>query len=318
IYESNESYISSKVLVAPESIPIRVGIAGGMPNNSVTGDIVSGCLSAKQACYGICFAAKGFWGQGIDFGIRRENILDIDLIKKDLDVLPKSQRYLRNGWNSDPSWNWDKANKLAEILMKNNILTIFISKVFTKPSKEVMLQLVSNRAEIRVSISAMDNNAQLKTRLEFIQEYRNLGGIVIPIIMSASYNIYQLKQRQDNIVNWLVEKDFLIAENSLRFPMTAAVTQLIDLSKTKPVYNSNDVWSGRLYEDKAIFPTTTSIPDTYSGISTAYSSKFNKHSLSLLFVDPVKTHAEVMSHSGQLMPPAKCGIAEMRMETSNE
>ncbi|GAE65327.1 hypothetical protein H3Z85_19015 [Chryseobacterium indologenes] len=135
IYESNESYISSKVLVAPESIPIRVGIAGGMPNNSVTGDIVSGCLSAKQACYGICFAAKGFWGQGIDFGIRRKNILDIDLIKKDLDVLPKSQRYLRNGWNSDPSWDWDKANKLAEILMKNNILTIFISKVFIKPSK---------------------------------------------------------------------------------------------------------------------------------------------------------------------------------------
>lgn len=264
---------------------------------------------------GTCFAAKGFWEQGIDFGIRKQNILDLQLIEKDLEALPKTQGYLRNGWNSDPSWNWEKSNELAGILRAHDKLTIFISKVFNKPSRETLLKLVSNKAEIRVSISALDNNAQLRTRLEFIQDYRKSGGIVIPILMSASYNLKELQERQDNIVNWLVKEDFLIAENSLRFPVTAAITTLVDLSKTKPVYHSNDVWSGRLYEDQAIFPTTTSIPDSYSGIPTAYSSEFDKSILPSLFIDPVKTHQEVMMYTNELMPPAKCGIVEIRTDT---
>lgn len=312
IYHSNEQYIPSTKLKAPNGIAIRVGMAGGLPNNSITSDIVSGCLSVKQACYGTCFAAKAFWGQGIDFGVRIENTINHSLIEKDLEELPASQKHLRNGWNSDPSWNWEKALELTKIINKKNILTIFISKAFNKIKKETLYGLIANNAEMRISLSALDNNTQLKNRLQFIIDYRNAGGVAIPVIMSSCYNNRELNERQEHMVNWVLDNDFPAAENSLRFPLNAPIASLVDLTETRHIYRSNDVWSGRLYADRLLFPTTTSMPDDYHGLPSAYASKIDKHKLPPLFVDPVKTHAEVMSDLTGFLPPLKSGVPEIR------
>lgn len=312
IHRSNEQYIPSAKLKAPNSIPIRVGIAGGLPNNSITSDIVSGCLSVKQACYGTCFAAKAFWGQGIDFGIRVENTINNSLIEKDLEKLPATQRYLRNGWNSDPSWNWEKALELTKIINKKKILTIFISKAFHRIKKDTLDSLVANNAEMRISLSALDNNTQLKNRLQFIIDYRNAGGVAIPVIMSSCYNNKELNERQEHMVNWVLDNDLPAAENSLRFPLNAPITSLVDLKQTRHIYQSNDVWSGRLFADRLLFPTTTSMPDDYYGLPAAYASKIDKRILAPLFVDPVKTHGEVMNDLTGFVPPLKSGVPEIR------
>lgn len=312
IYESNESYIPSQALKAPEGIPIRVGMAGGLPNNSITSDLVSGCLSAKQACYGTCFAAKAFWGQGIDFGMRVENTLDRSLIERDVDQLPDSQRYIRNGWNSDPSWDWEKGLQLTRIIRESGLLMIFISKAFRTIETKAMTGFVENGAEMRISLSGLDNNTQLKGRLKFLLDYREAGGVAIPVVMSACYNVAELNERQESIVDWLLEHDFPVAENSLRFPINAPIASLIDLKKTQFIKDSIDVWSGRLFADRVLFPTTTSMPDDYHGLPSGYASKIDKRNLSSLFVDPVKTHEQVMKHPNGLVPPKKSGVPENR------
>ncbi|MCL7989428.1 hypothetical protein M8998_15870 [Sphingobacterium sp. lm-10] len=312
IQESNETYIPQRALKAPDGIPIRVGMAGGLPNNSITSDLVSGCLSAKQACYGTCFAAKAFWGQGIDFGVRVENTLNKSLVEQDIDKLPTTQRYIRNGWNSDPSWNWEKGLELTRIVRDKGLLMIFISKAFRAIDESLMKGFVENKAEMRISLSGLDNNAQLKKRLEFILSYRDAGGVAIPVIMSACYNDEEMNKRQEFLVDWVLKNDFPAAENSLRFPIDAPVTSLIDLQKTQFIKDSNDVWSGRLFSDRLLFPTTTSMPDDYDGLSSGYASQIDKSQLKALFVDPVKTHDQVMSNPDGFVPPQKSGVPEYR------
>ncbi|WP_244967796.1 hypothetical protein [Xenorhabdus budapestensis] len=63
------------------------------------------------------------------------------------------------------------------------------------------------KAEIRVSVSALDTNVQLKQRLDFIENYRNSGGIVIPIVLTAFFKDITLMERQQNIVDWMVKYD---------------------------------------------------------------------------------------------------------------
>ncbi|CAH2934271.1 MAG: hypothetical protein CPSOU_6515 [uncultured Paraburkholderia sp.] len=312
IYESNRSNIGSEPLKKPDSLVIRAGLAGGLPFNTLTTDIVSGCLPARHACYGICFAAKQSWKQGVDFGTRVLNHFDSDIFRTDLQRLPETQGYVRNGWNSDPSWAWKQALALAETVQKSGRLPIFITKAFTQIDARMCTDLAKSGAEIRVSISAFDNHIQLTHRMQFIRNYREAGGVIVPILMSAKFKKGALADRQDRIVDWLTIHDLPAAENSLRFPADAPVTQLIDVNSTRRIADSNDVWSGRLYADRLVIPTTTTVPDSYRGLGCGFLSKLNMEFVRSLFHDPVKIHEEVMESIEDQRPPRQCGVGHIK------
>ncbi|WP_233420535.1 hypothetical protein [Xenorhabdus nematophila] len=132
IRESNKQYTLDNGLKFAESMLIRAGIAGDLPFNSLTTDVVTGCLPESMACYGICFSAISSWKSGIDFGKRIDNKLDEDIFTRDLKALPNSQKYIRCGWNSDPSWNWLISTRMAELAREAGLLMIFITKSFKK------------------------------------------------------------------------------------------------------------------------------------------------------------------------------------------
>ncbi len=309
IHDSNLSYLPSIELKPPAAVEIRAGKVGGLPFDSLITDLVSGCLSARQACYGTCFAAKAAWNHGIDFGIRQANILNPAQLEDDLRRLPIGQRHLRNGWNSDPSWDWVRALALARIVRASGRHIIFITKAFMAMPTNLIAGFVETGAEIRLSISAMDSNSQLERRLKFIKHYRRAGGVTIPILMSACYRDARLMARQERLVNWLIREDLPAAENSLRFPTDLPISTLLDRTRTRQIAHSRDIWSGRLYSDRLSFPTTTTVPPWYEGLPSGYLSQLDPDFIQSLFTDPVVTHDQVISCSEELHPPQQCGVA---------
>ncbi|SFO11703.1 hypothetical protein [Xenorhabdus japonica] len=158
----------------------------------------------------------------------------------------------------------------------------------------------------------MDTNVQLKQRLDFIEKYRNAGGIVIPIVLTAFFKDIALMERQQNIVDWMVKHDYPAAENSLRFPYNAKISELINPDMVKSLDKGNEFWSGRLYPEQLVFPTTTTIPENYQGIHSGYLSTLQLDEIYQLFIDPVKTHQEVMQSDLPLASPKMCGVSDMR------
>ncbi|PHM33229.1 hypothetical protein [Xenorhabdus innexi] len=317
VKDSNRGYTQNAIFKPANSMLIRAGIAGGLPFDSLTSDVVTGCLPESMACYGMCFAAISSWRDGIDFGKRIDNYLDEDIFNCDLRALPDSQKYIRCGWNSDPSWNWSLSTRIAELARDANLLMIFITKAFRNIQDNIIQRLVTTRAEMRVSVSALDTNEQLKKRLEFIEQYRNAGGITVPIVLTGFFKDITLMERQKNIVNWMVKNDYPAAENSLRFPYNAKVSELVDQSMTRPLEKGDEFWSGRLYPDKLIFPTTTTIPENYQGLNSSYLSQLELSEINKLFIDPVKTNEEVMASDSALASPKMCGISDTRRCTNN-
>lgn len=309
IRESNKSYTHNKQLKIFNQETIRAGVHGGLPFDSLVTDVVSGCLPNSIACYGMCFAAISAWNQNCDFGKRVNNILDKELLSRDLEKLPDTQRYIRCGWNSDPSWNWSTSAEIASLAKLRGLLTIFITKAFSLIDKQSAGILIAAKAEMRVSISAMDSNQDLDKRLVFINQYRDAGGICIPIILTTAFKSIELQERQENIVNWMVKNDFPAAENSLRFPVDSLMVDLVDKHLMRAHGDGSDIWSGRLFSDRLLMPTTTTIPDSYSGIETAFLSKLGLDRIKEIFIEPVSTHDEVLGSGQALYKPKMCGVS---------
>ncbi|WP_233420536.1 hypothetical protein [Xenorhabdus nematophila] len=181
---------------------------------------------------------------------------------------------------------------------------------------DITQRLIAIKAEMRVSISALDTNEHLKQRLSFVEGYRNAGGIVIPIVLTAYFKDIALMERQQNIVDWMVKHDYPAAENSLRFPHDAKILELVDPNMARPLDKDDAFWSGRLYPDKLLFPTTTTIPEDYQGINSGYLSDLNLDEIHKLFTDPVKTHQEVMHSDLPLSSPKMCGVSDTHRHAS--
>jgi hypothetical protein len=287
---------------------VRAGKAGGLPFNSLTTDLFTGCLRAREICYGNCFAARAAFLAGINFGQRVPNLLDHDVLAADLEALPRAQRFLRSGWNSDPSWDWRRALTLAEWVRESGRLTIFVTKSFTRLDTGILNSLAAVRAEIRVSISAFDTDAQMSHRLKTINAYRRAGGAAVPLAMTALFRRPELNRKQDWFVRLLVDQDLPAAENSLRFDPTSPVMELLDRPQYREVASSHDLWCGRLYPEVLRVPTTTSLPPEYEGLQSNRLSGNDPEFLKSLFCDPVHTHQEVLT-SPPLDKPRQCGVA---------
>lgn len=308
IQSSFHRYVNSKSLKVPKPIYIRAGQHGGLPFESLTTDLSLGCLPPQKICYGNCFAARAAFEAGFDFGKRVDNILDDDIFSRDLTYLDQQQLYLRNGWNSDPSWSWSKALRLSSLIHNSNRHTIFITKAFLIPPKDIMEQLGDLNVEIRVSVSALDTKQQLKQRINFIEEYRRCGGTSIPLILTAKFKERELTEKQNSIVEYLIDQDLPCAENSLRINPASSLLQLLDTKSMRPLLNG-DLWAGRLYARQNIkVPTTTSIPPTYRGLQSSYLSMNDDQFLDSLWHEPVHSNLDVISDKKNCHKPTKCGV----------
>ncbi|MGW2297446.1 hypothetical protein [Streptomyces violaceorubidus] len=307
ISKSSAGMVEGRSLRVPEPVTIRAGRRGGLPFDSITSDLYLGCLPAAQICYGSCFAARSAFAADYDFGTRVENRLDADVLREDLIALPEEQRFLRNGWNSDASWNWPKALTLAELVRQSGRCTVFVTKYFRTIDPGTLAGLVEAGAELRVSVSAMDTPGQLRQRLAGLLSYRDAGGVAVPVVMTSRYADERLDRRQDELVDWIVRHDLPGAENSLRFPPHLAVTDLIDKDRAGVLDDSGDLWAGRLYGEALPVPTITSVPADYPGLQSRRRSALDLDQLEAWRKDPVRTHEEVMS-GGRLAKPQQCGV----------
>jgi hypothetical protein len=301
------SYESAPALSPAKPQFVRAGKAGGLPFETLTTDLFAGCLPAREICYGNCFAARGAYSAGVDFAVRVRNILDRDLFVSDLQLLPANQKFLRNGWNSDPSWDWSEALRLARWIRESGRLTIFNTKSFTRLDPAIMKELAALKAEFWLCVSAFDTDAQLEHRIGTIESYREAGGVAVPLVMTTRFLWPELNDKQDRLVRYMVDHDLPAAENSLRFAPHSPVLDLLDMSRLRPIAQTGDFWCGRLYDGVLLVPTTSSLPCSYSGMQSSYLSGNDPEFLKSLYCDPVPTQEEVLA-SPPLQKPLQAGV----------
>lgn len=302
-------------LAQPAPVLIRAGRAGGLEFDSLTTDVVVGCLPSTQVCYGSCFAARESYRLGVDFGVRVENTLDEPLFRADLAQLPPGQRYLRNGWHSDPSWRWDLAARIAAVIHDEGRHTVFVTKLFRAIPPDILPRLIAARAELRISVSALDTDAQLRHRLEAAVAYRDAGGLAIPVVVTTRFREEILNAKQDAIVRFLLDHDVPGAENSLRFDPTAPIARLFETEAARPVDGVSDHWCGRLYAGDLPMPTITSVPDDYEGLPCRRRSENDEDFMASLFDDPVPVWEEVLA-SGPIPRPRQAAVSRPWVEAA--
>jgi hypothetical protein len=266
-------------------------------------------------CYGNCFAATSAFGTGYNFGRRIPNVFEPALFAADLLKMPQGQGYVRNGWNSDPSWNWTLAGTISEYIRSSNRLPVLLTKCFIAPSAHAVAQLVKSEAELRMTVSAFDSRAALARRLYVCEEYRAAGGIAIPVVVTTVFRDPRLNAYQDEIVDQLGVLDLPSAENSLRLHPTDKVVAEIDTERTRPIAESDEVWCGRLHPDSLPVPTITSVASRYRGLRSGYLSRLGRDELTLLFDEPIPTSDEVLTHR-PIPKPRQAGIPHP-MESNN-
>lgn len=291
---------------APELI--RAGTPGGLPFDVFTTDVVSGCLPPAQICFGNCFAARSAYLGGIDFGRRVPNLLDEAVLERDLSQLPVEQGYVCNGWNSDPSWDWEKIICITQLIRAAGKHPVLISKIFVSPTAEQMRALAASGTEIRTCLSAFDSDRQEQQRFDFMEQYRAAKGLAVAIVMSALFKDPSLRQRQDRLVEGLERRDLPASENSLRVDPGNSVIAAIDVENCRPVPGApGELWAGRLYPVRVPVPARFCTPFTYRGGIAPFASKNDPAFLAALNVEPIPTHEQVLAESG-IPKPRSAGV----------
>ena len=161
--------------------------------------------------------------------------------------------------------SWKIAEEISSTLNKRKIHLLIITKVHTFPDAQTLIALAKNNTEIRVSISALDTKEEIEKRLNFLQTYKNLGGIAIPYLMSCKYKNTQLAENQKFIVDFITKNDFIAGEHPLRIENTNTLRkELCDDGFQHPKYKTQH-WFGRIYSDHKNFllPPPTHLSPSY-------------------------------------------------------
>jgi hypothetical protein len=256
----------SNQYLVPEPEFIRAGIHGGLPWDCQTSDVVIGCLPLEKICYGNCFAAEESTKKGIDFSARVKRILDPKLLCEDFEHISKDQKFVRNGWNSDPCWDWKTSIQVGEIARNHGKLIVYNSKLFIQPSEKHLKRLRSIGAEVRSSISALDKASVLKRKLEMIKSVQEHGINVVACVVSALYKSEVLQYNQNGVVDYLLSQGIPCSEMPLRFNRSCSVAELLDVNESFAIENTDKFWFGRLYSEKLIIPILSHTRANYSGL----------------------------------------------------
>lgn len=301
------SQVQTHNLMVPEPVVIRAGRAGGLPFDSLSTDVVQGCLPAARVCFGHCFAASSAFDAGQNFGRRVPNRFDPAALELDLRTMPATQGFVRNGWNSDPSWSWPVAASIAELISASQRLPVLLTKCFVPPSGEEIARMVRSNVELRMTLSAFDPPATVESRLSVCERYRVAGGVAVPVLVTSQYRDPHLASYQDQLVETLILQDFPSAENSLRFRRKDAIAHAIDTALARDIAGTDEMWCGRLYPYTLPVPTITSVTDAYRGLSSSLMSDLDLDSLEAERGDPVPTSTEVLSQP-PLPKPKQAGV----------
>ncbi len=301
-------YKSNRTILKPMPVEtVRIGKFGGLPFNFLSTDIHSGCLPISSICYGNCSQALLTLEQGYNFGDRKLNHFDIATIRHDLSKLPSNQKWLRQGWASDISLSkqgWKNAAILGELINAAGKVMVILTKVFTNPSRDVLLRLARTNTEIRVSISPLDKNKVLRKRLDFVKQYHELGGIAVPYLMTSIYKNETIKQRQEDILQWIIESDLPGAEHPLRFNSSNPLTDLIDISQSfaHPKF-PHQRWFGNLYPETLLLPAPPSLTPSYPGLNANKASFVNWQKISRFFNQGTPSNSELRNGTANLQHP---------------
>ncbi len=249
----------------------------GLPFEYLMTDVMSGCLSLNNVCYGNCTAALYWLNEGYNFGKPVMNVFDAKMFEECIMGLPNNQKWLRQGWMSDCSLSeesWNMIADISNILAINDISLLIITKIHKYPSNDVMRILAKNNVEIRVSLSALDTEREIKKRFKFLLDYKNIGGISIPYLMTAKYKNTILKNNQDYIIKFIVDNDFIAGEHPLRISKSnPLINELCTDGFYHPKYN-DQYWFGRILfdVDNFILPAPTHLKPEYSLRYRSFSS----------------------------------------------
>lgn len=256
---------------------IVCGKKNGLPFDYLMTDVMSGCINLNSICYGNCTAALFWLKKGYNFGKNTMNIFDPKLFEECVNTLPKNQKWIRQGWMSDCSLteeSWKKVADVSSILAQHNISLMIITKIHKYPSHRIMKMLAKNNTEIRVSLSALDTDLEIEKRFKFLLEYKEMGGISIPYLMSAKYKNKVLKSNQKFIIEYIVENDFIAGEHPLRISKdNPLIHELCDDGFYHPKFE-DQYWFGRiLYNVKNfMLPAPTHLKPEYHLTYKSYSS----------------------------------------------
>ncbi|MFB6456723.1 hypothetical protein ACE38W_15735 [Chitinophaga sp. Hz27] len=261
--------VNEKELATMPVYNILCGKSAGLPFDYLMTDIYSGCLPIKSICYGNCSAAEYWINKGHDFGSRHINNFDEKLFRQSIEQLPADQKWLRQGWVSDVSLShkaWELLASITDILMEHNIRLVIITKIFTHPTEEVMRKLAANKAEIRVSISAIDTKREIEKRFEFLHEYREVGGLAVPYLMSFKFTDEALRKNQELIVEQIIADDYIAAEHPLRLSNDNSGLEGADTERHYHPKFADQTWFGRLYSEigNFIMPPPTFLPPAHA------------------------------------------------------
>ncbi len=294
--------IGAETLSVPSPLVIRAGIAGGLPFDSLSTDVTRGCLPPGSICYGGCFAATAAFAAGEDFGHRVANVLDPQILRLDLRQMPEAQRYVRNGWNGDPSWAWSVTVEVAVLMRESGRLPVLLTRAFRPLSDVLMTRLVEVNAELRLSLSAFDTQNIIRKRLDLACKYRALGGIAIPVVVTSRFKAASLNKWQEGVVREIVQLDLPGAENSLRFRADSPVAAELPLDGAFLERTSGDRWFGRLFANELLVPTITAVPPHYQGLQSGYLERLDRDELARIHWDPVPTRDNLATDSGGWRP----------------
>ena len=256
--------------VSLEAMPllqVQCGRAGGLPFDYLMTDIFSGCLPIAKVCYGDCSAAEHWIRRGYDFGKRQLNHFSEPIFRSSIRQLPRSQRWLRQGWASDCSLStvgWQRIREAAEVLSEFDIALLIITKVWSPPPKDVLSRLGELGAELRVSLSALDTRQQMEQRVRTLELYRSLGGLAVPYLMSCYYRDDELNRNEAALVDYVTQSQLIAAEHPLRISKDSDLHPLMAEGGFKHPKFPHQKWFGRIYDQHGSFilpPPTFLLPE---------------------------------------------------------
>jgi len=286
---------------------VGVGSRAGLPFECLSTDLYSGCLPAGAICYGNCQQALMIFGRGYDFGDRKLNSFDPDRIRSDLAALDPQQRWIRQGWSSDVSFGdeaWNRVAALASLVAESGRHFVLLTKVFKAPPREALAGLAAARAEVRVSISAFDEDGPLTQRVKFLEAYRAAGGLAVPYLMSLEFAKPELRTRQLEILEWITENDYPGGEHPLRLERTNALSEWLDPDRAfaHPKFTSQ-TWAGRLYPMELPLPAPPSLRPSYCGFGSGFASQVDWEQVSRAFDHGEPTFREISNGTADLSHP---------------
>ena len=286
---------------------VRVGCQGGLPYEYLSTDIYSGCLPIGALCYANCSLGLVTVERGFDFGNRKINRFNESLIQHDIAQLDQDQRWIRQGWNSDVSFSlegWERTVRLAEMLRESDRHLVLLTKAVRHPGESAMRRLAATGAELRISISAFDEDRALGRRLQLLEAYRDYGGIAVPYLMTMVFRTAHLAKRQVEIFDWIISGDFPGAEQPLRINTDNPLSRHLDPEQlfSHPKFPDQQ-WSGRLYPKELPLPAPPSLRPSYQGPGHRYRSRVDWTEVSSQFDQGTPTNRQLVDGDANLAHP---------------